>query len=752
MAFRFPIHMLSDSDPDVHGLSSAIALRLHTQASDLMEAVRPETGRQPSPMLVVLPLVGERHDGAQMPELVRALRVINPGALPVLLHDGGNDLLLPECFRAGLFDAVRLGDRQAWKDLLARAESRLAVFDEAGRLGAAQSETTARLRDHRRRLQEQLVRAGDDLARSHLRLEEANQALTEHMDQLSLLYTIVRELSTTPNWDSTLESLLGTMSDFVGAQGAALVLRPAPDAPFAPRQTFHWEDASWDRVLEQLETARRDGGEEPGEPVVITLEPDTARDGGLPEVAALSLDHMHVCLGYLLLLDFRPRDANCGQLAFLRTAQIILAEEVAAAQMLDRIRELGTFNARVLEAVDSGIWVLDDLGRTIYCNRGGRELITGRRQSPRVVIEPESAVGRGRHPDETGSTAGFFRDDTFHLEGLPELILDARLRLEDLEGPALAAMKRSDPDPFYGEGRVLREDGAAVPVMVQSHLMPGRARDELWRVVVLEDLRPAKRLAREQRRAEALESLVEMSATLAHEIRNPLMGLSAQAELLGDSLDEDDDRRRYIDVITGEVDRINETITRMLLYVRPYTPERRPIDLAGLLRDCLILARPRADERNVRLGLARDLPRDDEAVIAVDAAQLTQVVLNLLINAVDASPEGGTVSVSLAREAEMLVTDPETGDARVGRGLRIEVADEGPGIPEENLERIFRPFFTTKNAGTGLGLSISRKIVRAHAGRLSVRSGGTGTIFAITLPEAGGTDAPAGTAQEQEMS
>ncbi len=727
-------------------------LIFHAAASDLLVDLRARASDGPRPMLVILPLTRERRAAADLPELVRALRVINPAALPVLLHDGSEDLLLPACFRAGLFDAIPLGDDAAWEDLLQRVGARLAVFDEADRLEAAQQETTERLLEHRQRLQVELVRAGDDLARSHLRLEEANQALTEHMDQLSLLYTIVRELSTTPNWDSTLESLLGTMADFVGAQGAALVLRPAPDAPFAPRQTFHWNEEGWDRVLTRLEAERRREDGDPGEPVVITLEPEAERDDTLPVVAALSLDHMHACLGYLLLLDFQPRTATSGQLAFLRTAQIILAEEVAAAQMLDRMRELGTFNSRVLEAVDSGIWVLDDLGRTIFCNRGGRELVTGRAQAPRIITEPDTALGRGRHPDDTGSTSAFFRRDTFHLEGLPELLLDAMLRLEDQEGPALAAFKHEDPEPFYGEGRVVRADGTAVPVMVQAHLMPGRARDELWRVVVLEDLRPVKRLAQETRRADALESLVEMSAALAHEIRNPLMGLSAQAELLGDNLEDDDPRRRYIDVITGEVGRINDTITRMLQFVRPYEPELGHVDLDRLLRDSLVLARPRADDKDVRLGLGRDLPRGESATLAADGTQLKQVVLNLLFNAVDASPAGGTVSATLTRVDDLLVDDPVSGESRVRPGFRLAVTDEGPGVAPADRDRIFRPFYTTKNSGTGLGLSICRKIVKAHAGRISVDCDGNGTIFAILLPDLRDSEETAPAAQEQEMS
>ena len=240
-----------------------------------------------------------------------------------------------------------------------------------------------------------------------------------------------------------------------------------------------------------------------------------------------------------------------------------------------------------------------------------------------------------------------------------------------------------------------------------------------------------------------------MSATLAHEIRNPLMGLSAQAELLSGSLEAGDDRRRYIDVITGEVDRINDTITRMLQFVRPYEPERDRIDLGVLVRDCLMLARPRADDKDVRLGLAPDTPRGAPGTAHADGTQLKQVVLNLLLNAIDAAPAASTVSVSFTRETDLVVDDADGGEARVQPGFRIAVSDRGSGIEPGELDRIFRPFYTTKSAGTGLGLSICRKIVAAHGGSIRVESGPGGTVFAVLLPDPS-TTAPR--EREQEMS
>ncbi|MBU1073773.1 hypothetical protein KKG45_11045, partial [bacterium] len=226
MSKSYPILMVADPSWQGHGLAAPTGITFHPTCADLLSAVTPERDRSPVGVLVVLPVApATGGDVSDLPGLVRALRGVNSGALPVLLHDGCDDDLLTDGFRAGLFDAVRIGDAQGWAKMRARAAERLRVFTETTRLGLQQRETTSRLREHKRRLQEQLARAGDDLARSHERLEQVNLALTEHMDQLSLLYTIGRELSTSPNWDSTLESLLGTMADFVGAQGAALVLR-----------------------------------------------------------------------------------------------------------------------------------------------------------------------------------------------------------------------------------------------------------------------------------------------------------------------------------------------------------------------------------------------------------------------------------------------------------------------------------------------------------------------------------------------
>jgi signal transduction histidine kinase len=260
--------------------------------------------------------------------------------------------------------------------------------------------------------------------------------------------------------------------------------------------------------------------------------------------------------------------------------------------------------------------------------------------------------------------------------------------------------------------------------------MAGRGRDESWLLVILEDQRAAMRAEAARRRAEQAEALVAMSATLAHEIRNPLMGLSAQAELLADSLPAEDARRDRIDLITAEVERINRTITDMLQFVRPCRPRRREVDPERLVRDCLALVRPRAEAAGVRLA-AEAAPG---GIAFLDPDQLQQVLLNLLLNAVDAAAPGGTATVRLAWPEALEFADAARGVTRTVAGLDLSVEDDGPGFGEVDPEALFEPFFTTKTTGTGLGLAYSRNVVDAHGGEIRAWRDGAITRMQVLLP------------------
>lgn len=683
---------------------------------------------------------------AEVAAALRDLTAARPDVLAVLLCRSLDVAAGADLFQAGLFAALPVPlDAGRWAATVARVAQRREGRSQTQALRAQGEETLRRLHAHRRRLQDQVATIGEELIHSQRRLEQANAELTEHMTQLSLLYKFGRELSAARNWDAALAGLLEGLARFLGARGAALVLRAAPDAPYTPRQTFGWEEAAWEKILLRID--ERIGGE-----VAAAIGPGVYRlgDGGAPArseraVTALPLEHQGWRLGYLLLLDCAAAGEPGGRaLPFLQAVQVILAEEVAGAQMLDRIRELGAFNARVLETVRSGIWVCDEQGRTLYCNRAGRRLLTGRDDEPPAAYDAAWRIGRGRSPAGESAPPDVFRRAR---EGAlpPELFLDGCLRLPDLGAGVFARLFARGDEPYLGEGRIVRAGAEGIPVLVQTSLMPGRGRDERWLVLVAEDLRETKKAEAERSRADSLQGMVELSAALAHEIRNPLMGLSAQAELLAGHLPADDPRRRYLDVITAEVARIDGTITRLLSFVRPYEPRLAPASLLALARDCLDLVRSRAEAKGVvaRLSPAPAGLPDAAWEQTVDGGQIKQVLLNLLLNALDAAPAGTAVDLRLRREARLELADAASGGTHWAAGVALEVADRGPGFAPADAERLFRPFFTTKSAGTGLGLSISRKIVAAHGGEIRALRRGDETVFQVLLPARAGSPARA---------
>ena len=485
--------------------------------------------------------------------------------LPIFLHGDLTAAPLVRFFRAGLFDALVVPlDRSRWVNMLIRAEKRFEIRQQGRLILASSGQTQDLLRNLRRQLGDQTARSASEMLKAQESLEAANRQLNEAVAELSLLYRFGRELSTAGNWDEVLREILKSLAGFIGARGSALILRSAPGGSYSPRQTWQWDESAWDKVIvelkDQVDTSIADGILAPG---VFKVDPGRRQDSDAGRrIIALPLEHQNIRLGFLLLLlaDPAERDRVSDQfLPFLQAVQVVLSEEVASAQLLDRIRDIGAFNARILETVSSAIWVIDENGRTVFCNRTGQEMLTGRITPGMAPGEILFQVGRGRGEFPLGGLDA----------GLPELFLDGRLRLDDTDGLLLPFLRDLPDSVFRGEGHVTRSDGTGIPILLQTSRMPGSIPEETWLVVVAEDLRETRKLDAERLRSEQLEGLVEMSATLAHEIRNPLMGLSAQAELLADQLPADDKRSRYIEVITGEVDRINGTITRMLNFVKP---------------------------------------------------------------------------------------------------------------------------------------------------------------------------------------
>lgn len=218
-------------------------------------------------------------------------------------------------------------------------------------------------------------------------------------------------------------------------------------------------------------------------------------------------------------------------------------------------------------------------------------------------------------------------------------------------------------------------------------------------------------------RAEHLATLGEMATGLAHEIRNPLAGIAGVIEIIGRDLPNTSPARAVVKDVRQEIARINHIVTDLLQTARPHPPKVRKSDLNTTVEHAVMLGRQQALAKSVEIALHKDpsLPEVEH-----DSDQIHQVLLNLLLNALQAIDKNGTVTVTVENQ---------------GRNAAVVVVDNGRGIPPENLPNIFRPFFTTKGDGTGLGLSLARRIVEDHQGRIDVRSTlGKGTKFTVVLP------------------
>ena len=219
------------------------------------------------------------------------------------------------------------------------------------------------------------------------------------------------------------------------------------------------------------------------------------------------------------------------------------------------------------------------------------------------------------------------------------------------------------------------------------------------------------------RRADRLSALGELSAGLAHEIRNPLGSIEGAVQILGRRELAEDTRQEFADLAYREVARLKGLLANFLEFARPQPPRVAASEVVLLLESVVKLASETALMTRVsfRIDSAEGLPS-----VSVDPEQIKQVLLNLVINAVQAMPNGGQVTLRARRD---------------GDWIQVEVEDEGTGIPPEHLERIFDPFFTTRSHGTGLGLSIAYQIVSQHGGHISARRNPQlGMTFLVTLP------------------
>lgn len=231
------------------------------------------------------------------------------------------------------------------------------------------------------------------------------------------------------------------------------------------------------------------------------------------------------------------------------------------------------------------------------------------------------------------------------------------------------------------------------------------------------------------------KAIQDHTAEVAHELRQPLVIVGGFARRIARELDSPDPkaaetRQRYVGMIIAEIERLERTLQKLVEFTRRGEVQLEPMDPNALVEYILGIAEARLDEKGVHVE--KNLG-SEVGEIPLDPGRFQQLVLNLVSNAIDASPPGSVIELETGATLP-LEKAIQTGDLESNAYFELKIRNSGPQIPPERLEQIFNPFFTTKKGGTGLGLPVSRKIVEEHAGSISVKSDENGTVFTIWLP------------------
>ena len=260
-----------------------------------------------------------------------------------------------------------------------------------------------------------------------------------------------------------------------------------------------------------------------------------------------------------------------------------------------------------------------------------------------------------------------------------------------------------------------------VIALVTGHLI-SREREEKERhrqtaQELEKSLHELKSMEQELLRAEKLSAIGQLSAGLAHEIRNPLGSIKGAAEILGADYSRSHKKYKISQILIKEVDRLNKVLSNFLAFARPTPLALAPCDLSREIESTIKLIESQAENAGVKISRPRQRRMPP---LLLDAEKIRQVLLNLMLNAIQAMPGGGEMKIQAAYN---------------GQKALISISDSGQGIAEKDLPNIFNPFFTTKKGGSGLGLAISHTIIREHGGSIRVNSRpGQGSCFTIILP------------------
>lgn len=513
--------------------------------------------------------------------------------------------------------------------------------------------------------------------------------------ELSALYELSERISTARNLNEALDSILDIVRDIVwydesfvstvDYERRIMVVQASRGAPSRQLQGMEMSlnsDSlgSW-AIRERKALVSSDiSKDERFGSLSLDVRSDMVRS-----LMAIPLIVHDEVVGVLNVCGYAP---NLYTEDHVRTLSVIASQAAALYKELEALGALASYTDNILRSIAVGVVTFDRDGTVLTWNAAAEDIIG---------LTADEVVGR--HYTHMLNAMGVEESDKRRLLEVAHSVLTT--------GQKYVGYK-VEFSPIGGE-RMYRNISIS-----ELHNHMG---EQLGFVAIFEDVTAQVQMEKEMQRITELAATGQLAASIAHELRNPLSSIKGAAQYLRNEYEDHTAVREFLDIIIDEVNVLNRITTEFLDFARPTRYEFAKTSINELLTRTFSFLRPESDRQKVEIVLDLDpnLPK-----VPADARQLEQAFRNMVLNALQALPEGGTITVSTSGNRD---------------GIRIVIADNGIGIPEDKLEQVFIPFFTTKTKGTGLGLAMVQKVLVNHDGRVSVRSTvGQGTVFEITLP------------------
>jgi PAS domain S-box-containing protein len=523
------------------------------------------------------------------------------------------------------------------------------------------------------------------------------QRMRRQVLDLSALYEFSRRISSSSSLEEALDVILAIVSELVDCDESVIyaidhergVMVPTaarsssgsagklPEQPLTGNSVMSWT------VRERKAVVSPDIGCDP------RFDPGSLEGRPLRSLMSIPLMVQDEAVGLLCVYGASP---NLYSEDDVRVLSIIASQSAAIYKELEALAALTSYTENILSSIAAGVVTLDSDGVVLTWNRAAES----------IVRLPAAEVVGMNYRDVASRIKITDADKAATIQIVEKVRSTGRV----YQGYKLC-YHPLDEDPMY--------------LNISASVLSNNSGEPLGLVIIFEDITRQIKMEDEFRRMGELAAVGQLAASIAHELRNPLSSIKGAAQFLRKEYEDHAAIVEFLNIIIEEVNGLSKLTTEFLEYARPMELELGPVDVNEVVRKTLQLMSVHIGESGVVVidQLGEDLP-----AIYADEKQLEQVLRNVVLNGLQSMPDGGTLSILTL--------------AGAGRVVELAISDTGSGIPQEKLDRIFAPFFTTKTKGTGLGLSVVQKIVENHGGHIEVSSTvGQGTTFTIVLPVAG---------------